>query len=120
MPPPLLFDVHVHHGACRRLQEAGIDVVHAGDVGLGEVDDVELLLAAAEEGRIVVTCNYRDFAPLVEALGQRGETFPGVLFLSPAIPQSDLAGHVEAVRRWCADAGEDNPVRSGAGWMGPG
>lgn len=119
MAPPLLFDVHVHHGACRRLREEGFDVVHAGDEGLGEADDLDLLLAAAGEGRIVVTRNYQDFAPLVEALGQRGEAFPGVLFISPAIPQADPGGHVAAVRRGCREAGDDNPVENGAGWIAP-
>lgn len=120
MAPPLLFDVHVHHGAGQELRKAGVDVVHAGDVGLGEADDLELLLAAAEAGRVVVTRNYRDFAPLVEALSRRGESFPGVLFLAPALRQSDLSGHVRAVRRRCEAAGEGNPVENGADWIGVG
>ncbi len=119
MAPPLLFDVHVHRRACELLREAGIDAVHAAEEGLAEADDLDLLLAAAERGRVVVTRNYRHFAPLVRALGRRGESFPGVLFLSPAIPQSDLEGHVRAVSDWCARAGDDNPVRSTYGWLGP-
>ncbi len=95
-------------------------MVHAGDVGLGEADDLELLMAAADQGRVVVTRNYQDFAPLVDALVARGESFPGVLFLSPALPPSDLAAHVNAVRRWCARVGEENPVENGLGWLGPG
>lgn len=120
MGPPLLFDVHVHHGACRRLREEGIDAVHAADAGLGGADDLELLRAAAREGRVVVTRNYRDFAPLARAMAERDEAFPGVLFLSPALPGSDLAGHVRALRRWCERAGDGNPVEGGVGWLGPG
>lgn len=119
MAPPLLFDVHVHHGAYLRLREAGLDVAHAGDVGLAEADDLELLRAAVDEGRVVVTRNYRDFARLVEALADRGEAFPGVLFLSPAIPPSDPSAHVQAVRRWCEEAGDENPVEKAVGWVGP-
>lgn len=120
MPPPLLLDVHVHRGACRALREEGLDVKHAGEAGLAQADDLELLLAAREEGRVVVTRNYRDFAPLVDALVDRGEEFPGVLFVSPALPQSDLPGHVRALRRWCRRAGDGNPVRGTLGWVPPG
>lgn len=119
MPPPLLFDVHVHHGACRRLREEGLDAVHAADVGVGGADDLDLLLAAAEEGRVLVTRNYQDFAPLVQALAERGRSFPGVLFLSPGLPSPDLTAHVRAVRGWCEAAGDGNPVESSAGWLGP-
>lgn len=117
MAPPLLFDVHVHHGATERLREEGIDVIHASDVGLAGADDLSLLLSAAEAGRIVVTRNYQDFAPLARALTERGKSFPGVLFLSPAIPQSDLSAHVRAICRWCQDAGDRNPVESSIGWI---
>lgn len=119
MPPPLLFDVHVHYGACERLRGDGVDILHAGEVGLAEADDLDLLLAAAEQGRVVVTRNYQDFAPLVDALARKGESFPGVLFISPAIPQSDLSGHVRAIRRWCEQAGDENPVENTLGWIGP-
>lgn len=94
-------------------------MLHAGDMGLADADDLTLLLAAADGGRVVVTRNYQDFAPLARALSERGEPYPGVLFLSPAIPGSDLAAHVRAVRRWCREAGGDNPVENGVGWIRP-
>lgn len=97
----------------------GFDVRHAGEVGLGRASDPELLRAAAAEGRVVITRNYRDFGPLVETLSAREESFPGVLFLSPSIPQSDLAAHVRAIRSWCERAGAGNPVDGGAGWIDP-
>lgn len=91
-------------------------MAHAGDVGLARADDLELLRTAAGEDRVVVTRNYRDFARLAEALVERGEAVPGVLFLSPAIPPSDP---VEALRRWSEEAGEHNPVENTVGWVGP-
>lgn len=119
MAPPLLFDVHVHYRACRLLRDRGLDVVHAADVGLRAADDLELLLAAADEGRVLVTRNYQHFAPLVRALAERGESFPGVLFLSPSISQADLQGRLRAVRTWCERAGDGNPVKDTYGWLGP-
>lgn len=94
-------------------------MVHAADVGLRAVDDLDLLLAAADEGRVLVTRNYQHFAPLTRAFVQRGESFPGVLFLSPSISQADLRAHVDAVRRWCRQAGDGNPVKGTYGWLGP-
>ena len=83
MSPALLFDVHVHHGATERLWEEGIDVVHASDVGLGDPDDLSLLLSAVEAGRIVVARNYQDFIARARISIERGKFIPGVLFLSP-------------------------------------
>lgn len=115
----LLFDVHVHHGACRQLQSLGIDVVHAGDIGLGDAEDSDLLAAATAEGRIVVTRTYQDFAPLVDQLGKQGRSFPGVLFVPPSIEQSDAGAHVRAIQEWVAQAENDgrNPVENTMGWL---
>lgn len=39
-------------------------MVHASDLSLAGAGDLSLLLSAAEAGRIVVTRDYQDFAPL--------------------------------------------------------
>lgn len=113
-----LFDVHVHHGACLELQRRGVDVVHAADVGLDELDDLAVLESAIAEGRILVTRNYRDFAVLVEALSRRGREFPGVLFVPRSIGQIDPAAHVCALEAWIAGypPGE-NPVANAYGFL---
>lgn len=46
---------------------------------LGQDDDVVLRDATGEQ-RVVVTNNVRDYAPLVDKFGVRGETQYGVLF----------------------------------------
>lgn len=43
-------------------------------------DDDTVLRAASAEGRVVVTNNVRDYAPLVDDFGLRGEPQSGVLF----------------------------------------
>ena len=96
-----------------------MDAVHAAETGLAAAEDLELLLAAAEDGRVVVTRNYGDFAPLVRTLAAKGRSFPGVLFLSPAIRPSDLSAHVRALRAWSEGAGDGNPVEDTFGWVGP-
>lgn len=48
------------------LQKRGHDVVSlAADATLGALDDPEVLALAAEESRILITRNARDFAPLL-------------------------------------------------------
>ncbi|MFQ5743878.1 MAG: DUF5615 family PIN-like protein [Acidobacteriota bacterium] len=78
-----LFDVHVHLSACHQLQRKGVDVVHAGEVGLGDAADHELLAFAIREDRIVVTRNYHDFARLAEAFAGQGGPFPASSFFPP-------------------------------------
>ena len=116
--PRLLFDEHVNVPACRALQAMDLDVVHALEVGLGHTDDPEILRWAQQEDRILVTRNYQDFAPLVQALAARGETFPGVLFLAASVRQSDVRAHVRAVTDWLAE-GPDGvaAVANSFGWL---
>lgn len=117
--PRLLFDEHVSVPALRALRARGIDVVHVAEIGLAGSSDVAVLRHAQQHGLIVVTRDYGDFAPLVQALGSRGESFPGVLFLSSSIRQTDVAAHVRVVSEWLAAATEvgGNPVASGLGWL---
>lgn len=114
-----VFDQHVNAPALRQLREEGVDLVAAAEVGLDEADDPDILAWAAKEDRIVVTRNYRDFAPLVEAYAKQGIPFPGVLFYSNSVRHSDVGHHVRALRMWIRDAEEAgrNPVRNGLGWL---
>lgn len=65
-----------------QLRRRGVDAVavKSDRHSLEGQDDREVLRAAAAEGRVVVTNNVRDYAPLVEGFGLRGETHSGVLF----------------------------------------
>ncbi|HEX8274162.1 MAG TPA: DUF5615 family PIN-like protein [Longimicrobiaceae bacterium] len=116
--PRLLFDEHVNVTAYRQLQTAGVDVVHAVKVGLGSTPDPEILQWAIDQGRIVVTRNYQDFAPLVQNLAGRGIPFPGALFLSASIRQNDVGAHVRVIRGWIEafEAG-DTSVTNSFAWL---
>lgn len=117
--PRLLFDEHVSVPALRALRANGIDVAHVAEIGLAGSSDVAVLRHAQKNGVIIVTRDYEDFAPLVQALGSRGESFPGVLFLSSAIRQNDTGAHVRAITEWLAAVREfgSNPVANGSGWL---
>lgn len=114
-----VFDQHVNAPALRQLREGGVDIVHAAEVGLSEADDPDILGWATKADRIVVTRNYRDFAPLVEVYGKQGVPFPGVLFYASSVRQSDVGHHVRALRNWISDAERAgrNPVQNALGWL---
>lgn len=61
-----------------------------------------VLRIAAAERRVVVTNNVRDFAPLVEEFGLRGETHFGVIFTDDATFPRTRAGIGLIVRAFAA------------------
>lgn len=118
MAPGPLLDEHIAVSAARELRERDVDAVHVLEEGLGGTPDPRLLRWCQEHGRILVTRNYKDFAPLVEMLSRRGERFPGVLFVSPSIAQHDVGAHLRAVEAWL-DRREDHEadVTGTFGWL---
>jgi len=76
----LLLDANLSPEVGRRLKEAGHDAIHIRDIGLLSAQDPEILLAAAEEGRILLTAD-TDFGALL-ALGSLAS--PSVLLLRSA------------------------------------
>lgn len=116
--PGLLLDEHVNMGAYQQLLARGMDVAHVLDAGLAGAPDPEVLQWAIAEGRVVVTRNYRDFAPLVQNLAASGVSFPGVLFLATSIRQNDIGAHVRAVEVWAAAfAAGDTSVTDSFSWL---
>jgi len=115
VPLRFLFDEHVSATACRVLRERGVEVVHVVEVGLKHADDEDVLEWAIGEARIVVTRNYRDFAPLVAARNAARLPFPGVLFLPNSLPQGSVGGHVQAIERWVAEQFAFDPDGAGVG-----
>jgi hypothetical protein len=59
-----------------------------------------LLQVAMDTQRILLTRNYRDFAPLVHAWVSAGMDFPGVLFFATSIRHTDIGAHVRALTDW--------------------
>ena len=59
------------------LQHAGHDAVHVTEIELGNTDDAEIMDAAADDGRTIVTAG-TDFGALLAA---RGTSSPSVVML---------------------------------------
>lgn len=119
MPYRFLFDQHVNARALKQLQAQGVDAVHVAEVGLSAADDPEILAWAVDEGRIVVTRNYQDFAPLVSVYAARGLHFPGVLFIATSVSHANAGHHVRSMLAWIEAAVEagHNPVANSFGWL---
>ena len=124
--PGLLLDEHVNVGAYQQLLARDVDAYEVGvalagavlDAGLAGAPDPEVLQWAIVEGRVVVTRNYRDFAPLVQNLAASGVPFPGVLFLATSIRQNDIGAHVRAIEAWVtAFAAGDKSVTNSFSWL---
>ena len=89
------------------------------DVSLRTAEDAVIFDWARTEGRILVTRNYQDFAPLVEHANRQGIAFPGVVFYAPSLPQGDVGAHVRALEDWIAqaNAAEVNPAENTYVWI---
>jgi hypothetical protein len=79
MGVPLYMDVHVPLAITRQLRRRGVDVLTAQDDGFEEVEDDELLLRAAELGRLLFTQDIR-FRVLAEDWQRQGRDFAGLAF----------------------------------------
>jgi predicted nuclease of predicted toxin-antitoxin system len=83
---PLLADENIDPGVVAILRDRGHSVETVGDIALGGATDRQVLRAAHESGRVVITHD-ADFGALAI---RDGEAFVGVIHLRP--------GHISAGR----------------------
>jgi len=50
-------DVHVDKEVVRQLRQKGVDIIHCGEVGLSDADDLTHLEYATQQGRVMVSCD---------------------------------------------------------------
>ena len=80
------------------LARRGHDVVSlASDVALGALDDPEVLELAAEQDRILVTRNSRDFAPLLRQWAEAGRSHAGCILIW-TFGHNEFGGIISAVQ----------------------
>jgi predicted nuclease of predicted toxin-antitoxin system len=113
----LLLDEHFSPVIAEELRRRGVDAlaIQRDRRDLEGQDDESVLRTASAEGRVVVTNNVRDFAPLVAEFGLRGEVQFGVLFTDDeTFPRSELGigPLVRALARFAVDAPDDDLVNS--------
>jgi len=77
---PMFFcDVHIAVEAVKQLQTKGVDIIHAGDVGLSDADDPELLLYAIGNERVMVSCD-DDFVRWHNYYQQKQNEHSGIVY----------------------------------------
>ena len=74
----------------------------AADPQLGALDDPEVLVLAADQRRILVTRNARDFAPLLREWAEEGREHAGCLLIW-TLGHHEFGAIITAVRR-CLEA----------------
>jgi hypothetical protein len=103
----LLLDEHVSArkiGRC--LRDAGHDVrALAEEPGLVGLGDPEVLALAAREGRILITFNHRDFAPLLREWAESGRYHGGCVLVF-GIDHSQIGLILRGLQRLFGERGE--------------
>jgi predicted nuclease of predicted toxin-antitoxin system len=95
----LLFDEDVPSGIARALRRrvAGIDLVRVQDAGLRSAPDSEVLVWAAENGRVTLTC---DRSTMIDVAVQRvrvGRPMPGLVVVRRDAPTQTVVADLELV-----------------------
>ena len=106
----LLVDENLSPRVARLLREGGHDAAHVTEVGLGNTDDAEILDAAADGARAIVTAD-TDFGALLAA---RGTSSPSVVMLrsSDHLTPDEQAGLIVAVLVRVGDELEQGAIAS--------
>ncbi|MBI2900507.1 MAG: DUF5615 family PIN-like protein [Planctomycetes bacterium] len=98
--PRFLLDEHIGRRVAEEAGRHGVDVRAVDGSDLAGLDDLALFRRAIADGRIVVTYNNADFAPLMGDLVREGALVPGVIFVDiQTIPTSDASGLARALVR---------------------
>ena len=75
----LYLDHDISYRLAERLRARGYDAVGAWEVGNAGLDDPAQLEYAASQGRVLVTCNARDFVPHYLAWWDAGRHHSGIV-----------------------------------------
>lgn len=89
----LYIDADVTPKLARLLRERKFDAVSAHEVGNAESEDSEQLAYAASQGRVILTYNAKDYAPLLDEYWWAGREHHGII-VSEQLPIGELLRRV--------------------------
>ncbi len=113
-----LCDENVNYKVVQALEQRGIDATHILDLGMLSASDSEIIARAVEEDRIILTRDYSDFGTHVVMQHSERMEFPGVLFISPSIPEGDVGSLPHAIETWMQEAeSSGRSIRNSADWL---
>ena len=108
--PKLLPDEQIWKRLAPLMREKGFDVVHVYEVGLDHADDEEVLSAAVEKHRAVVTFNIKHFLPFIERYFDDGKEHYGIV-VSDEISKGELQRRVTRLLESITEEDLKNTVR---------
>lgn len=113
----LLLDENIHDGVLNALLDQGVDVVHVRGIGLSGRSDNEILDAAREDDRILVTRDVKDFMRLARFYQEMRMEFSGVLLVPASFPEKDSTLLVRAINNWLLLQRSADDIQGGVAWL---
>lgn len=113
----LLLDENIHDGVLNALQAQGVDAVHVRGIGLSGRPDNEILDAAREDDRILVTRDVKDFMRLSRFYQNVKREFTGVLLVPASFPEKDPTLLVRAISNWTSLQQFTGGIPAGVAWL---
>ena len=89
----LYTDANVHGKLAALVRQRGYDVVSAFEAGNADLDDPAQLRYAARHRRAILTCNAKDFGPLMREWWEAGSEHWGII-ISEQVPLPDMLHRV--------------------------
>jgi hypothetical protein len=83
-------------------------VLNADDPSLEGWDDPDLLLLAAQERRVLVTSNVKDFWPLAREWAAEGRPHAGLIFLSSTLRYEHFGAIIRGVDELLEETKQDD------------
>lgn len=89
----LYTDADVHAGLAARIRRRVFDAISAYEAGNASLDDPDQLKHAVSQRRAILTCNAKDFVPLLEEWWQAGRKHYGII-ASEQVPIGEMLRRV--------------------------
>lgn len=108
----LLLDAHLPLAVATQLRLGGIDAIALQDWRGGELrhaDDEQILTAAYEERRVLITYDRRTIPPLLRDWAELNQPHAGVILIGPrTIPPHDIGLLVRSLRALAEEYGTED------------
>jgi len=89
----LYTDADVHAGLAARIHRRVFDAISTYEAGNASLDDPDQLKYAVSQRRAILTCNAKDFVPLLEEWWQAGRKHYGII-ASEQVPIGEMLRRV--------------------------
>jgi predicted nuclease of predicted toxin-antitoxin system len=118
----LFLDAHISgRRVAQALRDNGYDVRAADEErALDGLDDESLFVLAADEGRILVTFNLKDFLPIMNAWAEAGRSHGGCILVASTLQHEQFGAIIAGIRRALEEVGEQGLWIDRVYWLSKG